>query len=64
MSATRAARDASARPQVQLVDIQRVSTAEQIVQIRGELTTWWEDPRLAFNGTADGGCFEYFSGVF
>ncbi|KAH8060912.1 extracellular ligand-gated ion channel [Aureococcus anophagefferens] len=43
--------------QIRIDAIQR-STSLKFMELRGEMEVWWSDPRLAFNGTADGGCFD------
>lgn len=44
--------------QIRIDAIQKVSTSLKFMELRGEMEVWWNDPRLAFNGTADGGCFD------
>jgi len=41
--------------------VERLSDVNQktaLVSMAGLLRTWWRDPRLAFNGTSAGGCFD------
>eukprot|EP00928_Gymnodinium_smaydae_P079381 TRINITY_DN63324_c0_g1_i1.p1 TRINITY_DN63324_c0_g1~~TRINITY_DN63324_c0_g1_i1.p1 ORF type:complete len:689 (-),score=139.31 TRINITY_DN63324_c0_g1_i1:169-2235(-) len=46
--------------QLRLTQLNMVDTKSGHIGINGYLRTWWRDPRLAYNGTANGGCTDAF----
>jgi len=44
--------------QLRMTQLNSVDQKYGIVSVSGYLRTWWTDGRLAFNGTADGGCLD------
>lgn len=47
--------------QLRLTHLSSVDVKRNRVTIQGYLRAWWEDPRLKFNSTAEGGCFDVIS---
>lgn len=43
---------------IELTSIIEVNTMQQSLALSGFYRTMWKDPRLAFAGTSDGGCFD------
>mmetsp|Transcript_135820 Transcript_135820/g.433423 ORF Transcript_135820/g.433423 Transcript_135820/m.433423 type:complete len:264 (+) Transcript_135820:53-844(+) len=44
--------------QLYLTQLNSVDPKQGTIEINGFFRTWWNDPRLAYNGTENGGCFD------
>lgn len=47
--------------QVRLTQLNTVDPKTGVIVVNGYFRTWWHDPRLAYNGTDDGGCVNAIS---
>lgn len=45
--------------QMRFLHLSSVDVKRSQVTVSGYLRAWWQDPRLAFNTTAEGGCFDH-----